>query len=149
MAKKSKTQRAKASVKRAEKKVQLDAEAEELTDAANAAKEVSHEEKKGLKNLFKKSSNTANSADTASKKPMRSESKAAAKVEKDAKKSKRFAFFKEVRAEMKRVTWPPRQDIVRWSGVVVVALVFFGLFVFVLDNWVVTPLLLVISSLGA
>ena len=44
-------------------------------------------------------------------------------------KKKRFKFFKDVRAEMKRVTWPTRTDVLRWSGVVVVALLFFGVFV--------------------
>ena len=54
-----------------------------------------------------------------------------------------------VRKEIGRVTWPSRQDVIRWTGVVVAALVFFGVYVFILDNLVVTPLLLGISSLGA
>ena len=45
---------------------------------------------------------------------------------------------------MKRVTWPTRQDVIRWSGVVVGALVFFGVYVAVLDNVDRHPLLLAI-----
>ena len=50
---------------------------------------------------------------------------------------------------MKRVTWPSREDVLRWSGVVVVALLFFGAYVAVLDNAIITPILLFISGLGA
>ena len=50
---------------------------------------------------------------------------------------------------MKRVTWPTRTDVLRWSGVVVVALLFFGVFVAVLDNAIITPLLVLISGIGA
>lgn len=50
---------------------------------------------------------------------------------------------------MKRVTWPSRQDVLRWSVVVVAALLFFGIYVAVLDNGIITPLLFLISGLGA
>ena len=38
----------------------------------------------------------------------------------------------------RRVTWPTRTDVLRWSGVVVVALLFFGIFVALLDNVIIT-----------
>lgn len=66
-----------------------------------------------------------------------------------ASKKSRFQFLHDVRAEMKRVTWPTKKDVLRWSGVVVVALLFFGVGVAVLDNLVVTPLLVLVSGLGA
>ena len=67
----------------------------------------------------------------------------------DAKpKKKRFAFLSAVRSEMRRVTWPTKQDVLQWTGVVVLALLFFGVFVTILDDWVVTPILLAISSLS-
>ena len=69
-------------------------------------------------------------------------------IEKKAKKE-RFKFLKDVRAEMKRVTWPTRQDVMRWSVVVVGALVFFGVFTAVLDNLIITPALVALSGLGA
>ena len=70
------------------------------------------------------------------------------KKEKKPKKE-RFNFLKSVKAEMKRVTWPTRTEVIRWSLVVVAALVFFGVFVAVLDNLIVTPIVYGISSLGA
>ena len=87
------------------------------------------------KSLFKKKDDSAD-ADKA---------KAADK----APKKERFKFFKDVRAELKRVTWPTKQEVIRWSVVVVVALLFFGLYVALLDNAIVTPLLVLISGLGA
>ena len=56
---------------------------------------------------------------------------------------------KDVRAEMKRVTWPTRTDVLRWSGVVVGALLFFGIYTAVLDNVIITPGLIALTSLGA
>ena len=57
-------------------------------------------------------------------------------------------FLSDVRAEMRRVTWPSRADVLRWAGVVALALLLFGLLVAGLDNLVVTPLLVAISGLG-
>lgn len=131
MAQKSKTQRAKASAKRAARREADSATVEEAVEAPVT------EEKKGLK-LFKRSEEA--------KSEKKAEPKPAPKKE---SKPKKPSFLKEVRSELKRVTWPTRTEVLRWSGVVVVALVFISAFVFVLDNWIVTPLLLVISSLGA
>lgn len=134
MAKKSKTQKAKASAARQQRKANR--ELEEQTPAAAAAEAT--EEKKG--GLFKKSSEekSASSTDTA-KSPKKE----------DKPKKKRFQFFRDVKSEMKRVTWPTRTDVLRWSGVVVVALLFFGVFVALLDNVIITPLLVFISGIGA
>ena len=72
------------------------------------------------------------------------------KKQEEAKpKKRRFQFFFDVRAEMRRVTWPSRQDVIQWTGVVIVALIFFGIYTLILDDWIVTPLLFAISSLGA
>ena len=135
MAKKSKTQRAKASARRAEKR-EAQLEAEVAQDLAADAEEGS---------------------DSSSKAVVKAEQKAPVKVadkpakeEKPPKEPGRIrTFFQGVRSEMRRVTWPSRLDVVRWSGVVVAALLFFGVYVFILDNWVVTPLLMLISGLGA
>lgn len=59
-------------------------------------------------------------------------------------RKKRFAFLSAVRSEMRRVTWPTKQDVLQWTGVVVLALLFFGVFVTILDDWVVIPHLLAI-----
>lgn len=129
MAKKSKTQRAKASAKRAEKKQQA---------AVAEATPVVEEQPKKKFSLGKKTS-----SQDAKKAPAQQPKKTAAKP-----KKKRFGFLADVRSEMRRVTWPTKQDVLQWSGVVVVALIFFGLFVVILDDWVVTPILLAISSLS-
>ena len=50
---------------------------------------------------------------------------------------------------MHRVTCPTKQEVIRWSLVVVAALLFFGVYVAFLDNAIVTPLLVLISGLGA
>ena len=99
---------------------------------------IPSEEKKG--GLFKKGSEdkSASSNDTAK-----------SSKKEDRPKKKRFQFFRDVKSEMKRVTWPTRTDVLRWSGVVVVALLFFGIFVALLDNVIITPLLVFISGIGA
>ncbi|MDO4503289.1 MAG: preprotein translocase subunit SecE [Coriobacteriia bacterium] len=124
MAKKSKTQRAKASEKRAAKKLA----AQEQIENGQLAE----------------SDDTA-SASAGSKQDV---AKTSSKKEEKPKKQ-RFKFLREVRSEMKRVTWPTRQDVLRWSGVVVCALLFFGLYVALLDNAIITPLLVAFSGLGA
>ena len=122
MAKKSKTQRAKASAARQARK----AAAAELEASGVSAEEVAAKKAEAAK---------------ADKKA----------VEKKATKPKkqRFKFLREVRSELKRVTWPSRGDVARWTGVVVGALLFFGIFVAVLDNLIVTPIMVAISSIGA
>ncbi|MEF2845843.1 MAG: preprotein translocase subunit SecE [Eggerthellaceae bacterium] len=135
MAKKSKTQRAKASANRAAKK--------ERAKQAEATPVVVEEEAPKKRFSFKKSSPAKTNTEKTSQpapKPKKAEEKP---------KKKRFAFFREVRSEMRRVTWPTKQEVLQWTGVVIVALLFFGVFVVVLDDWVVTPILFAISGLGA
>jgi preprotein translocase subunit SecE len=54
-------------------------------------------------------------------------------------------FYSDVRSEMKKVTWPPRQEVVGTTVVVVIAVFFFGLYLGLVDylltlglNWVLT-----------
>ena len=141
MAKKSKTQRAKASARRAARKADVEQNAQVAAEDSTQ-ESSSSEEKKGL---FKRSSRSSEEKST----KQASEAASKSSEKKPAKAPKKDGFFAGVRAEMKRVTWPTRQDVLRWSGVVVGALVFFGVYVFILDNWIVTPLLVAISSLGA
>lgn len=42
-------------------------------------------------------------------------------------------FFHEVRLEMKKVTWPTRQEVINTTIVVIVAVFFFGFFLFATD----------------
>ena len=145
MAKKSKTQRAKASAARAARKEARQAEAA-AAEALKQAQGESADTEAPKKKLFGKTSQAADSAKDA-KQSKAVEKKAEKKAAKP--KKKRFQFLRDVKAEMKRVTWPSRQDVLRWSVVVVAALLFFGVYVAVLDNGIITPLLFLISGLGA
>jgi len=55
---------------------------------------------------------------------------------------KRFwAFLKDARAELRKVTWPSRNEIVNTTLVVIVAVLFFGFFLFFMDvifSWAIT-----------
>ena len=143
MAKKSKTQRAKASAARQARKEQK--AVEEAAALAKAEQQEEEPEKKGLKaRLSKKREESQEKA-----KAQQAQQAQQKKVEKAPVKKSRFQFLKDVRAELKRVTWPSRQDVFRWSLVVVAALLFFGIYVAVLDNVIITPLLVAVSGLGA
>lgn len=141
MAKKSKTQRAKASAARAAKK---EAQAIEASAAENVKEAVDTAAEAPKKKLFSKAEEAATSAD-------KQATKAVEKSVKTQKKptKQRFQFLKDVRSELKRVTWPSREDVIQWSIVVVCALLFFGIYVAILDNAIITPLLIAISGLGA
>ena len=138
MAHKSKTQRAKAAVDKANRKDRQEREELAAQNNSEVVAEAVAEEKKG--GLLRKKENTPDTQNKAA---------AVKKEEKKKPKKVRFQFLKDVRAEMKRVTWPTRQDVIRWSGVVVGALVFFGVYVALLDNVVITPALVALTGLGA
>ncbi|MGI6045488.1 MAG: preprotein translocase subunit SecE [Eggerthellaceae bacterium] len=159
MAKKSKTQRAKASAARKARKERAREleEQQEQAAATQVAEEKPAEEKKH--HLLKRSSkqgeedaqsSSAKTAKSSKETPRREDKKMAKPVNKKPNWFQRRAnFIREVRAEMKRVTWPTRQEVIRWTGVVVVALLFFGIYVAVLDNLIITPLLVAVTGLGA
>jgi preprotein translocase subunit SecE len=49
-------------------------------------------------------------------------------------------FLKETRAELKRVTWPSRSEIINTTVVVILATIFFGFYLFFMDiifSWVI------------
>ena len=143
MAQKSKTQRARASAARAAKKEQA-RKAEEAALNTEATQEEPAEERK-------KSFRGRRAERIAAEEAAREEAKKAAlaRKAKEPEKKKRFQFFRDVKAEMKRITWPTKQDVLRWSVVVVAALLFFGIYVAVLDNVIITPALVGISSIPA
>lgn len=43
-------------------------------------------------------------------------------------------YLKDVRTELRRVSWPSRKDVLNSSVIVVVTLLFFMAFTFVIDN---------------
>lgn len=134
MAHKSKTQRAKATTAKANRKEREEREVQSAV-AAEVAKGVSEED--ALEKVLE------------AKAEEKAEPVVVATKEDTKPKKERFKFIKDVRAEMKRVTWPTRTDVLRWSGVVVAALIFFGVYVAILDNVIVTPALVALSGLGA
>jgi len=49
-------------------------------------------------------------------------------------------FLKEVRAEMKKVTWPSRNEVYSTTLVVIIATLFFGFYLYFMDlifSWVI------------
>jgi len=57
-------------------------------------------------------------------------------------------YFSDVRAELKRVVWPQRPEIINSSVVVIITLIFFTVFTFVLDQ-IILVLVNAISQIGA
>ena len=55
-------------------------------------------------------------------------------AEKDKKKGGLRKYFKELRAELKKVLWPTRQQVVNNTGVVLVVMSLMGLFLFAVDT---------------
>jgi len=56
-------------------------------------------------------------------------------------------YFTDVRAEMRRVVWPSRTEVINSSVVVIVTLLFFTLFTFVTDQ-IVLVIVNAIAGLG-
>lgn len=150
MARKSKTQRAKASAARAARKEQAreEQQAELQAQEKRAEEAAAGDESADGKKPFRKAPKSTEASTTAIKKKSETPTKKVQKEEPKKPKKERFVFLKSVRSEMRRVTWPTKQDVLRWSGVVVVALLFFGLYVAGLDNLVVLPVLSLIAGLG-
>jgi preprotein translocase subunit SecE len=64
-----------------------------------------------------------------------------------SKKEKRYrrfiSFLREVRAELKKVTWPSRNEVYSTTLVVIFATVFFGFYLFFMDvifSWVIAQI---------
>jgi preprotein translocase subunit SecE len=52
-------------------------------------------------------------------------------------------FLKEVRAEMKKVTWPSRNEVYSTTIVVIIATLFFGFYLYFMDlifSWVISQI---------
>jgi preprotein translocase subunit SecE len=61
-----------------------------------------------------------------------------------AKWYRRFGpFLKEVRAEMKKVTWPSRNEVYSTTIVVIIATLFFGFYLYFMDlifSWAISQI---------
>jgi preprotein translocase subunit SecE len=52
-----------------------------------------------------------------------------------------FPFLKEVRAEIKKVTWPSKNEVYSTTIVVMIATFFFGFYLYFMDiifSWIIT-----------
>ncbi len=56
-------------------------------------------------------------------------------------------YLRGVRTELKRVVWPTKREVGKMTVIVLLALVFFGVIIYVVDA-VVTPLLYLFSGIG-
>ena len=77
-------------------------------------------------------------------------SQAKSKAKKSAKPSlieRIKKYFSDVRKEVKQVTWPSREDLIKYSVAVVVMLLFFGILIAVVDNLIVAPGLVAFANL--
>jgi preprotein translocase subunit SecE len=72
-------------------------------------------------------------ADGSQAAPKRDRTKTASQSVK-AERTKPGEFVREVRAEMRKVTWPTRQEVIRLSLIVLVTLIVFTAAVFLLDT---------------
>lgn len=57
-------------------------------------------------------------------------------------------YLREVKVELKRVVWPSRPEVINSSIVVLVTLVFFIVFLYLVDS-IIVPILVAYSKLGA
>lgn len=118
-------------------KTDIPAQGKKTDEVEPSAKEKSKEkssQEKGAKKAASTSSKTPKKQDT--------------KKQKKPNIFKRFATYcGEVKAEMQRVTWPTKSDVMHSSLVVIGALIFFGVLIYLVDSGMI-PLLLAYSKLG-
>ena len=62
-----------------------------------------------------------------------------------AKKGKVSTYFKGVKAEMKKVIWPTKKELVNYTGVVILISAIVGLVVWLLDTVILRILSLIIK----
>ena len=123
------------------------ADPKEATDVA-----VSAEDKAAQERLAKAEAREAKEQQRRIERARKATSKAEKKKDRPERRGPKFFwrivdYFKSVKVEMKRVSWPSRTEVWKMSVVVVVALVFFGVLIWLVDT-AVTPVLVWVSSLG-
>jgi preprotein translocase subunit SecE len=89
----------------------------------------------------------ATSADTAKKDVKTAKAGKSSQAAKPNVFARLGQYFKDVRAEMRRVVWPQRPEVLNSSVVVIVTLLFFVAFTFVVDS-VVFQVLRLIRQIG-
>jgi preprotein translocase subunit SecE len=56
-----------------------------------------------------------------------------------------ISFFKDSREELKKVTWPDREEVTSFTVVVVISLIVFSLFLWLVDTGLMTLIKVVIG----
>lgn len=62
---------------------------------------------------------------------------------------KMVQFLKEVKVELKKVTWPNRPEVIGTTIVVIIAVLIFGIYLFMVDqglNYIITKIFDVFST---
>ena len=74
-------------------------------------------------------------------------SKKSSKKQEKKKGNKVVNYFRDAVAETKRVTYPDRYELVKWSGIVLVTILLFSILIYITDTLIATPLNYAISSI--
>ena len=115
--------------------------------AASVASET-EEDKAALAKSAKAAAKEQEKAEKAAAKERAAKAKAKEKAAKPGIFRRFVNWCKAVRAEMQRVVWPTRHELVNASLIVIGAIIFFGVYIAIIDNIIIIPLSW-ISSLGA
>lgn len=67
------------------------------------------------------------------KESVSSDKKAKAPKKKEKKPNRVLRWFKDLRGELKKVTWPTAKDTLKNVGIVIVCVIFVGIFIWVFD----------------
>ncbi|MDE6261515.1 MAG: preprotein translocase subunit SecE [Oscillospiraceae bacterium] len=67
------------------------------------------------------------------KESVSSDKKAKAPKKKDKKPNRILRWFKDLRGELKKVTWPSAKDTLKNVGIVIMCVIFVGIFIWVFD----------------
>ena len=135
MAKNNNKQNAKADAK----KVEIEKSQAKKADAKQA----------DAKKDAKKADAKADAKKDAAKKqdPKKADAKKADKNKKPGLFERLKDYLHNVKLEMKRVTWPTKQEVWRMSLVVIIALIFFGLLFYAIDS-ILAPLMVQFGKLA-
>lgn len=145
----------KANPKDSEKEAELAVEAEKAAEAEKVSAEPAEEAVEAEPDAKAQKAAAREAKEQAKREERVKKAEAKAEAKKKKKKNRRgpkfiwkiVDYFKSVKVEMKRVTWPSKNEVGKMSLVVIVALVFFGVLIFAVDSLIV-PLLDLYSSLG-
>lgn len=118
---------------------------------------MSFEEEKDVSEELKEAQEvTADTAETKGKKHIRGPKEGPMPVKpKEKKKDKDSGYEKAkdyvegVIGEAKKVTWPDRDEVLKWSVIVLCAVSFFTLFTFLVDNFIASPIVTAVAGFAA